>query len=993
MATNPRRGGIPGSLEGKDKQDEFLVFGYACKTFRDDAKAIYIDQGKHLIPWMGDENLKIDRYDARGTLHNLQLYEAPPGGYHRFEGLTVEERRIEELCDEERYAALYNDEIEQEAKREEEIKRLHQELSSDASYKQVAFSYDDDSNKVLHGPEPPPVEEEIVEPETPFIPPAALAIPPDIDLPPNQKLALIIARTAQFIVNQGSQMEVILKFKQAHNPNFGFLSFDHVLHLYYKHVMLAIKEGRYTPPKEGEETPQDQEASEDDDSDGDHYLHPSLAGGVSSQASQISSVLYKLPADSAYLRLAAQLKEKTAAIVTLPPPAPPSPPATTASKPVLVPPPTVEAFIDKMASYVAKNGEGFEKIVKAKGDSRFDFLDPSCPHHAYYLFKLESYGKSDAQSKTSFGVVSFSIKGKGETAKALDKSAFPSEESDEETRTTNKEDETSGIEELIENLMHDTSGKEAEEEEDIAPPGDENRVVMSASPVLTLSPSLSRKTRTEEPITDEPTTDGLEKVILASESPKLEKEAEVVDEKDEDNNNSDIEIVGETKKAGKRVETRSKDRPKRERESSRKEKKNKHHKHSKKSHKRRSRSGSRSRGRSLSRSSSRERRHKRKRSEERIRRERERSQERRRRRREEREREELEERERQRRLKKRRRHRSRSRDRTDSPSRSPKKSRKSRRCSSSVSRSPSVDPELPNKRAAIEAKWDILRKKAEQKKGEARVPSNDFLINSPLPLANSSSKVFPDSSSGSRENSLPPSLQQPVVAKLAEIGNNKVSFVDPSLLLRPEAIFANKPIEAFRDYSCDDEDPIKARVRRTYLDMHTYQTADFVKRKMADWLKFDKFESTILEALGRLNSLVDESDPDVDMPNSIHAFQTAERLRKAHPDLDWLHLTGLIHDLGKVMAFYEPQWAVVGDTFPLGCSFAPSIVYRESSFQANPDLTNPKYNTKFGVYEANCGLENVTMSWGHDEYLYRLLLNQKASLPEEALYIIRYLLT
>lgn len=40
---------------------DLLVFGYACKVFRDDAKAREIDQGKHLIPWMGDNNLKIDR--------------------------------------------------------------------------------------------------------------------------------------------------------------------------------------------------------------------------------------------------------------------------------------------------------------------------------------------------------------------------------------------------------------------------------------------------------------------------------------------------------------------------------------------------------------------------------------------------------------------------------------------------------------------------------------------------------------------------------------------------------------------------------------------------------------------------------------------------------------------------------------------------------------------------------------------------------------------
>lgn len=45
----------------KNRFDDLLIFGYACKIFRDDEKALYIDQGKHLIPWMGDSNLKIDR--------------------------------------------------------------------------------------------------------------------------------------------------------------------------------------------------------------------------------------------------------------------------------------------------------------------------------------------------------------------------------------------------------------------------------------------------------------------------------------------------------------------------------------------------------------------------------------------------------------------------------------------------------------------------------------------------------------------------------------------------------------------------------------------------------------------------------------------------------------------------------------------------------------------------------------------------------------------
>ncbi|KAH9629797.1 hypothetical protein HF086_009924 [Spodoptera exigua] len=114
--------------------------------------------------------------------------------------------------------------------------------------------------------------------------------------------------------------------------------------------------------------------------------------------------------------------------------------------------------------------------------------------------------------------------------------------------------------------------------------------------------------------------------------------------------------------------------------------------------------------------------------------------------------------------------------------------------------------------------------------------------------------------------------------------------------------------------------------------------------KREKWLKFNTFKSTIKDALIKLNELVDESDPDTSLPNIVHAFQTAERIRIDHPDDDWFHLTGLIHDLGKVMAFYgEPQWCVVGDTFPVGCKWAKSIVYGPESFKDNPDTYNPKY--------------------------------------------------
>lgn len=112
----------------------------------------------------------------------------------------------------------------------------------------------------------------------------------------------------------------------------------------------------------------------------------------------------------------------------------------------------------------------------------------------------------------------------------------------------------------------------------------------------------------------------------------------------------------------------------------------------------------------------------------------------------------------------------------------------------------------------------------------------------------------------------------------------------------------------------------------------------------AKWLQFNHFTATIREALEKLNDLVDESDPDTSLPNIVHAFQAAERAREEFPDHDWLHLTALIHDLGKVMAFYgEPQWAVVGDTFPVGCEWSKNIVYRSDSFEGNVDADNAKY--------------------------------------------------
>lgn len=54
--------GVYDDFRKLQNEEELLIFGYSCKLFRDDEKALLLENGEHLIPWMGDSNLMIDRY-------------------------------------------------------------------------------------------------------------------------------------------------------------------------------------------------------------------------------------------------------------------------------------------------------------------------------------------------------------------------------------------------------------------------------------------------------------------------------------------------------------------------------------------------------------------------------------------------------------------------------------------------------------------------------------------------------------------------------------------------------------------------------------------------------------------------------------------------------------------------------------------------------------------------------------------------------------------
>jgi inositol oxygenase len=191
-----------------------------------------------------------------------------------------------------------------------------------------------------------------------------------------------------------------------------------------------------------------------------------------------------------------------------------------------------------------------------------------------------------------------------------------------------------------------------------------------------------------------------------------------------------------------------------------------------------------------------------------------------------------------------------------------------------------------------------------------------------------------------------------------------------------------KAREDYRNY----DHPTRDTVRNFYRQNHRFQTNDFVQQKKREFLRFDRRRMTVLDALDYLDTLVDDSDPDIKLSQREHLLQAAEAIR-ADGHEDWFVLTGLIHDLGKVLCLFgEPQWAVVGDTFPVGCAFSGKIVYPEF-FTENPDMHDPELQTWCGVYRGACGLRNVHLSWGHDEYLYHVV---KDCLPEPALYMIRY---
>ena len=96
-------------------------------------------------------------------------------------------------------------------------------------------------------------------------------------------------------------------------------------------------------------------------------------------------------------------------------------------------------------------------------------------------------------------------------------------------------------------------------------------------------------------------------------------------------------------------------------------------------------------------------------------------------------------------------------------------------------------------------------------------------------------------------------------------------FVEEQVYPQP----GEKAKQDYRNY----ESPTRDTVREFYRENHRLQTYDFVQRKRDDFLGLDRTEMSVFEALDFLNTLVDDSDPDIELDQLQHLLQTSEAIR------------------------------------------------------------------------------------------------------------------
>ena len=178
------------------------------------------------------------------------------------------------------------------------------------------------------------------------------------------------------------------------------------------------------------------------------------------------------------------------------------------------------------------------------------------------------------------------------------------------------------------------------------------------------------------------------------------------------------------------------------------------------------------------------------------------------------------------------------------------------------------------------------------------------------------------------------------------------------------------------------------------------QTVDFVHRQRTRFCSLAKQRLSLWDALLALDevppvaaALASGAPRGPPVRHLAASVAAAEAALATHPGAPWLAFVALTHALGRLLLLPrfggEPAWAVVGETFPVGARFSPAVSF-SAFFAANPDRRKRAYAAPHGVYVPGAGLAEVDMAWSGDEYLLEVLARNRAALPSEGLFCVRY---
>eukprot|EP00803_Ostreobium_quekettii_P001540 evm.model.scf_347.13 EVM.evm.TU.scf_347.13 scf_347:93991-97290(+) len=219
------------------------VFGLPATLHQNGELAAYFNEGRGLVPHPGDAGEMgsgmnmMDRYDARLLLEDLSAANKVA---RRGE---VEAREAENATEEDINFERYRDMAAEGGDSEDGRGGDRVEVAAEhAACNTVGRGYGAGGARVVEGIHTGSARDEGLvagarREDAAFVP--TFPIPESLkgSLPTTQRMHKLISQTANFVRDAGGQVEVVLRVKQANNPNFRFLMPDTPLFEYYRWVL------------------------------------------------------------------------------------------------------------------------------------------------------------------------------------------------------------------------------------------------------------------------------------------------------------------------------------------------------------------------------------------------------------------------------------------------------------------------------------------------------------------------------------------------------------------------------------------------------------------------------------------------------------------------------------------------------------------------------------------------------------------------------------